>query len=260
MYLGLDLRNGQLMAAKEVLAQRATEDRLRALRREIRLLQYAAGAGAVHACDTRHWGSPVLLLCFRSLEHPHIVRYIGTVTQDSKVYIFTEWVPGGSLGDVLKRFGKLSVDVVRKYTRQMLLGLQHLHAKNVIHRDIKPGNVLISTNGVVKLADFGESEKLEIFADGSVRGMSRLMGTPYYMSPELIRLDPDATGREADVWALGATVLHLVTGVSPWKESGCKDPHSLFRHIAMAEAPPAMPGAIQGAQCALGRSACGSRP
>lgn len=164
------------------------------------------------------------------------------MTQDSKVYIFTEWVPGGSLGDVLKRFGKLSVDVVRKYTRQMLLGLQHLHRKNVIHRDIKPGNVLISTHGVVKLADFGESEKLEIFADGSVRGMSRLMGTPYYMSPELIRLDPEATGREADIWALGATVLHLVTGVAPWKESGCKDPHSMLHHIAMAEAPPAMPG------------------
>ena len=89
MYLGLNLRDNSLMAAKEVPVVGVSAARLHALRREIRLL--------------------------RSLKHENVVGYLGTVTHGGFVYIFTEWVPGGSLNLVLKRFGKLGLGVVRQY-------------------------------------------------------------------------------------------------------------------------------------------------
>ena len=68
------------------------------------------------------------------------------------VYIFQEWVPGGSLAHLLKKFGPLSLDTVRSYTKQILLGLQYLHSNGIIHRDIKGGNILVDDVGTVKLA------------------------------------------------------------------------------------------------------------
>ena len=91
------------------------------------------------------------------LKHDQIVRYLGYQWDQTnqQLFIFTEWVPGGSLSDILKRFGKLDLYITARYTKQMLLGLAYLHRHDVIHLDIKPGNVLIDNLGCVKLADFG---------------------------------------------------------------------------------------------------------
>lgn len=112
----------------------------------------------------------------------------------------------------------------------------------------QPGNVLIDANGIVKLADFGESERLEVLDDGSVRKMraTRVLGTPYYMSPELIRGAQNASGQEADVWALGCTVLHLVTGQYPWASFKASEPTQLLTHIARAGTPPPIPSTVDG--------------
>lgn len=74
---------------------------------------------------------------FSSLEHKHIVRYLGTEVRDHTLYIFTEWVSGGSLEKMLQQFSRLPVKVVSKYTRQILVGLNFLHKHKVVHRDIK---------------------------------------------------------------------------------------------------------------------------
>ena len=96
----------------------------------------------------------------RELRHENIVTYIGTQVEDEVVYIFTDWVSGGSLHDIIKKFGSMNEELVRRYARQILRGLVHLHDYNVAHRDIKPGNLLVGSSGIVKLADFGASRRL----------------------------------------------------------------------------------------------------
>ena len=98
----------------------------------------------------------------KKLSHRHIVSYLGAQWdgETRELYIFTEWVPAGSLVDILKKFGRLTESIARTYTKQILLGLKYLHDNDVIHLDIKPGNVLINDLGTVKLADFGAARQL----------------------------------------------------------------------------------------------------
>ena len=152
----------------------------------------------------------------RELEHPNIVRYLGTDVseKDRKLYIFTEWVAAGSIQHMINQFGPLSLAVVSQYTRQMLLGLQYLHSMRIIHRDIKPGNVLVDDVGTVKLADFGASRRLD--GERTMMGeLATLTGTPYFLAPEV--LSEAGGGRKADLWSLGGTVMQMLSGEPPWK-------------------------------------------
>lgn len=156
----------------------------------------------------------------RGLCHKHIVEYIGAFVDTSAccLYIFQEWVPGGSVAHLLKKFGPFSVPVVRNYTRQILFGLVYLHGKNIIHRDIKGGNVLVDDNGVVKLADFGASTRLS--ALNKTQETSTIQGTPYFMAPEV--LSNNRYGRKGDIWAVGCTMIQMYTGEPPWKDMQLK--------------------------------------
>lgn len=78
------------------------------------------------------------------------------------VYIFQEWVPGGSVAHLLKRFGPFKLSIVKTYTRQILKGLAYLHENGIVHRDIKGGNVLVDDSGKCKLADFGASSRMAL--------------------------------------------------------------------------------------------------
>merc|ERR1740130_665653 len=96
----------------------------------------------------------------QGLQHENIVRYLGTRRQHRFLCIFLEYVPGGSISSLLGEFGPFSEDMIRRYTRQILRGVDYLHRRKILHRDIKGGNVLISDSGRVKLADFGCSKQL----------------------------------------------------------------------------------------------------
>jgi serine/threonine protein kinase len=152
----------------------------------------------------------------RSLNHPNIVQYLGAEvdTKNNILNIFQEWVAGGSVSSLLKKFGAFSPAVVRSYTTQILQGLDYLHSHHIIHRDIKVsvkfvgtcmhtfrpltipfslffpalttiqgGNILISNDGSVKLADFGASKRVEAFGTDPDKMMEELTvrGTPYFM-------------------------------------------------------------------------------
>jgi serine/threonine protein kinase len=174
----------------------------------------------------------------RSLEHPNIVRYLGTHVDDAQLqlYIFQEWVPGGSLAAQSAQYGALSEKVVRMYSRHLLSGLVYLHENHIIHRDIKCGNVLIDQHGVAKLADFGASHRLG--ADGTLTRDAKLTmrGTPYFMAPEV--LSQDKFGRRSDVWSSGGVILQMATTHPPWKVLEFKTPMALFYHVASTDAPP----------------------
>ena len=174
----------------------------------------------------------------RSLEHPNIVRYLGTHVDDQQLqlYIFQEWVPGGSLAAQSAQYGALSEKVVRMYARHLLSGLVYLHENHIIHRDIKCGNVLIDQHGVAKLADFGASHRLG--ADGTLTRDAKLTmrGTPYFMAPEV--LSQDKFGRRSDVWSCGGVILQMATTHPPWKLLEFKTPMALFYHVASTNDPP----------------------
>ena len=111
----------------------------------------------------------------RRLKHPNVVGYIGTErAEDGTLHIFMEYVPGGSVHSLLRRFGSFSETVIRVYTRQILAGLEYLHRHQIMHRDIKGANILVDNSGVIKLADFGASKRLAemVTTEGAI-GASR---------------------------------------------------------------------------------------
>ena len=152
VYLGLNLGSGELMAVKQLGSTTVGSKELVALENEIKML--------------------------KNFEHPNIVRYLGTERKDDTLSIFLEYIPGGSIRNMLDRFGSLDESVTRLYTRQLLLGLEYLHRNGIAHRDIKGANVLVSNDGTVKLADFGASKKVHGLSNKTGTGTG-VKGTPF---------------------------------------------------------------------------------
>ncbi|XP_046854181.1 uncharacterized protein LOC124447322 [Xenia sp. Carnegie-2017] len=151
----------------------------------------------------------------KSLRHRNVVSFLGTCLDAGVVNIFMEFVPGGSIASILSRFGPLKERVIRYYTKQILDGVEYLHANNVIHRDIKGGNIMLMPSGVVKLIDFGCAKRLYLDLSQSEGDLLRSMkGTPYWMAPEVIK--ETGYGRKSDIWSVGCTVLEMATGKPPW--------------------------------------------
>lgn len=130
--------------------------------------------------------------------------------------MYLELVSGGSLEDVMYPTGgeqtQLSLFAAHNYGNQILSGLEYLHANAVIHRDLKPGNFLVTTEGELKLADFGAS-----FDMGSMtRNYNQTtVGTPMYMAPEVVIRDNHTTA--SDVWSFGVMMFEMVTGKLPFE-------------------------------------------
>jgi serine/threonine protein kinase len=213
VYKGLDESTGKFIAIKELDFNQANENQVSELQQEVEIM--------------------------KGLHHENIVRYIGTdFPTPGKLRICSEWVPGGSLQSMVSAIGKLSEHVVRIYTKQILNGLSYLHRKNIIHRDIKGDNILITDSGVVKLTDFGTSKAST--ANYTIAEENQtLRGTPYYMAPEVVM--QTGHGRKSDIWSLGGTVLHMVTGSPPWKEKGLNNIMALLYHITNSNDPPHVP-------------------
>ena len=190
----------------------------------------------------------------KRLEHPHIVRYLGTerAREDhgredgagvlsnlpNQVYIFLEYIPGGSLSRMLKQFGGFSTEIIRRYTKQILHGLVYLHNAGIIHRDVKGANVLVTETGVAKLADFGCSKQLQGAATGSMdESLRSIRGSVPWMAPEVIK--QSGAGRSADIWSLGCTVIEMATAKRPWPDLA--DNFSALFHVATAKCGPPYP-------------------
>ena len=122
---------------------------------------------------------------------------------------------------MLKKYGTFKETLIRIYTKQILEGLEYLHSHNVIHRDIKGGNVLVDSNGICKLADFGSAKK--IYNSSINEQYKSIIGTPYWMAPEVIKQTGHGRygnykNRKADIWSLGCTIIEMATGKPPWSQ------------------------------------------
>jgi len=160
-----------------------------------------------------------------ALNHPNAVAVYDVVDHDSRPWLVMEYVEGQTLADEISRDGQLSPQRVADIGAQLAGALARAHERRIVHRDIKPGNVLIDKAGRPKISDFGIARG---HGDEKLTQIGFITGTPGYLSPELARGgDPHPA---SDVWALGATLYEAVEGQSPYEPRS--NPIALLRAIA----------------------------
>ena len=143
-----------------------------------------------------------------ALDHPNIVSITTAEKQEDVFFIVMEYVEGKTLEDVISDTGALSAELALEYSLQISLAVDYAHRQGVIHRDLRPPNVLVSDSGVLKVADFGTSRFLEIAAHGMT-----VIGSPQYMAPE--QFDGKAVFA-SDIYSLGVTMYQMLTGTLPY--------------------------------------------
>ena len=161
-----------------------------------------------------------------SLRHPNIVQATDAGECDGRPYLVMELLEGCDLRRLVREGGPLPVKQAREYVRQAALGLQHAHEHGLIHRDVKPANLMLTTGGTIKLLDLGLAvfrgetpdlpggDSATLQAQGDSTGSHCVLGTPDYMPPEQQRGTKEV-GPAADIFALGATLWFLLTGSPP---------------------------------------------
>ncbi|XP_075653696.1 mitogen-activated protein kinase kinase kinase 5-like isoform X2 [Castanea sativa] len=167
--------------------------------------------------------------------HPNIVQYYGSKIVDSWFRIYLEYVPGGSIKKYTEDNGAIPESDVRWFTTHILSGLDYLHSKNIVHRDIKGANLLIDSSGVVRLADFGTAKCLALHADPA---KLYFIGTAHWTAPELVQgLEPSSPDAvlAVDIWSVGCTVLEMLTGRLPW---GDLEPVAIIYRLGKGMTPP----------------------
>ena len=168
------------------------------------------------------------------LNHNNIVQAIDVGEAGGYHYFVMEYVEGKTIYDDLAKGKNFSEDEALDMIIQVAQALRHAHARGLIHRDVKPKNIMISKTGVVKLADMGLArETTDIEAAKTEAG--KAYGTPYYIAPEQIRGEVDIDGR-VDIYALGGTLYHMVTGRVPFMAENPAD--VMKKHLREELTPP----------------------
>lgn len=216
VYEAQDLDSGQLIAVKEVrtTSSQSMGHVLRSIKDEMTVLEM--------------------------LSHPNVVQYYGVEVHRERVFIFMEYCES-SLARMLE-YGRFEDEfVTQTYSLQILEGLAYLHQSGILHRDIKPENILLDYKGEVKIVDFGAAKVIAknrqtIGSKASHRTrLGSLIGTPMYMSPEVILGKPGGRFGAIDVWSVGCCVLEMVTGRRPWAH--LDNDFSIMYHIAGSKLP-----------------------
>ncbi|KAI1319901.1 Suppressor of Sensor Kinase (SLN1) [Mortierella claussenii] len=221
VYLGTNSDTGELIAVKEIRFQNASMSLVKSIRDEMEVM--------------------------KMMHHPNIVRYDNIEVHRHKVFIFMEYCQGGSLADLLEH-GRIEDEKVTKiFTLQMLKGLAYLHDKNVVHRDVKPDNILLDHLGNIKFVDFGAAKILAKNQRTRTHGRSAaesisvgvgansLNGTPMYMAPEVIKNGEKGRKGSMDIWSLGCCVLEMATGRRPWAH--LDNEWAVMYHVATSHPP-----------------------
>ncbi len=137
--------------------------------------------------------------------HKNIIKYYYVIKTETTIQIFLEYCSGGSLAKKIEVYGPLKEEDIRNYVEQILYGLNYLHSYNIIHRDIKGANILLTQDDIIKLTDFGSAKMLcteDLYHS--------LKGTPNWLAPEVLKKAEYSI--YSDVWSLGCTIIELACG------------------------------------------------
>ena len=143
-----------------------------------------------------------------SLNHPNIVTILTAERLEDVFFIVMEFVAGETLEAIIARDGALELPLALDYTCQICNAVDYAHRHGVLHRDLRPSNVLVADSGLVKVADFGTSRFLEIAAHGTT-----VIGSPPYMAPEQFQ---GKAMFASDIYSLGVTMYQMLTGILPY--------------------------------------------
>ncbi|XP_072342097.1 STE20-like serine/threonine-protein kinase [Scyliorhinus torazame] len=153
-----------------------------------------------------------------SCDHPNIVKLFDAFYYGNSLWILIEFCPGGAVDAIMLELERGLVEPqIRVVCRQMLEALHYLHSNKIIHRDLKAGNILLTLDGDIKLADFGVSAK----NTHTIQRRASFIGTPYWMAPEVVRCETSKDApydHKADVWSLGITLIELAEMEPPHHE------------------------------------------
>ena len=202
VYKALDTETAQTVAIKQIDLYSISNENICSIEGEINLL--------------------------KNLDHLNIVKYIECIRTKTHINLVLEYVENGSLHQMVKQSGKMGEHLVFIFVKQILEGLAYLHNQGIIHRDIKGANLLLTKNGVVKLADFGYS----ILNDKNK--VNSIVGTACFMAPEVIEQKGNISPK-CDIWSLGSTIVQLLTTRPPYYEF---EPMAAMFRIVTDDCPP----------------------
>jgi serine/threonine protein kinase len=171
--------------------------------------------------------NPILLQRFerefvaaRVLDHPNVVKAIEYCGSGPHPFLVMEYVDGDSLGQIIERQGAVAEAEAVRIIGQVCEGLQRAHKQGLIHRDVKPDNIIVTREGLAKLTDMGLVKDVE--GDLNLTKTGRGLGTPHYMAPEQFR-NAKTVDVRGDIYSLGATLYALVTGTVPFENASPLD-------------------------------------
>lgn len=146
----------------------------------------------------------------KDLDHVNIVQYLGYQIGEKISSIFLEYVSGGSIGHLLRKYGKFDEPLIQFLNIQMFQGLNYIHSMGLLHCDLKADNLLLETNGILKISDFGISKNSK-----DLTNKMAFQGTIFWMAPEII--NDQNYDKKVDIWSSGCVLIEMFTGSRPWK-------------------------------------------
>ena len=150
------------------------------------------------------------------VRHENVVQVMDAGHEHGHAFLVLEFVKGASLGEVLEQKGCIDPKTVMHLGEQIANGLAAIHQEGIIHRDVKPDNILLGLGGSIKIADLGLAKELDHESVNRLTMSGMVVGTPYYISPEAIT-DVTNAKAPADIYSFGATLYHLLTGKPPFE-------------------------------------------
>jgi serine/threonine protein kinase len=154
----------------------------------------------------------------KDIKHPNVIRIFDAGDSEGVYYIAMEYIAGREVGDIINQYGHISVSTTLQIGIQITAALQYAYERSIIHRDIKPRNIMINRRGIAKLVDFGLAKRLYRPVQSVITAPGEAVGTLAYMPPEQIDDAVNADHR-SDIYSLGATMYHMLSGTHPFGEA-----------------------------------------